>query len=29
LRVDGKEIEEAKLDLTVADREGLYEFNET
>jgi acylpyruvate hydrolase len=29
LRVDGKEVEEAKLDLTVADSEGLYEFKET
>ncbi|KAG9188266.1 acylpyruvate hydrolase [Alternaria panax] len=29
LRVDGKDIEEANLEVPVADREGLYEFSET
>ena len=29
LKVDGKDIEEANLEVPVADREGLYEFSET
>jgi acylpyruvate hydrolase len=29
LKVDGKDIEEASLEVPVADREGLYEFSET
>jgi acylpyruvate hydrolase len=29
LKVDGKDIEEASLEVPVADREGLYEFRET
>jgi acylpyruvate hydrolase len=29
LKVDGKDIEEANMEVPVADREGLYEFSET
>lgn len=29
LKVDGKDIEEADMEVEVADREGLYEFRET
>jgi acylpyruvate hydrolase len=29
LRVDGKDIEEANMEVPVEDREGLYEFHET
>lgn len=29
LRIDGKDIEEANLEVPIKDREGLYEFKET
>jgi hypothetical protein len=29
LKVDGKDIEEATIEVPVRDREGLYEFKET
>lgn len=29
IKVDGKDIEEASMEVPVADREGLYEFSET
>jgi len=29
IEVDGKEIEEGKIDVEVKDREGRYEYSET